>query len=39
MGNNHDKYFGSDKRKILILGLENAGKTGNFLKIKHYYII
>lgn len=21
MGNNHDKYFGSDKRKIVILGL------------------
>jgi GTPase SAR1 family protein len=29
MGNNHDKYFGSDKRKIIILGLENAGKTSN----------
>ena len=27
MGNNHDKYFGSDKRKIIILGLDNAGKT------------
>lgn len=29
MGNNHDKYFGSDKRKIIILGLDNAGKTSN----------
>ena len=28
MGNNHDKYFGKDKRKILILGLEKSGKTG-----------
>ncbi len=27
MGNNHDKYFGSDKRKIIILGLDNSGKT------------
>jgi len=21
MGNNHDKYFGKEKRKILVLGL------------------
>lgn len=27
MGNNHNKYFGSDRRKLLILGLETAGKT------------
>jgi GTPase SAR1 family protein len=27
MGNNHDKYFGSDKRKIIILGLDGSGKT------------
>lgn len=27
MGNNHDKYFGSDKRKIIILGLDDSGKT------------
>jgi len=27
MGNNHDKYFGNDKRKIIVLGLEGAGKT------------
>ena len=33
MGNNHDKYFGSDKRKIIILGLEKAGKTSKSSKI------
>ena len=27
MGNNHDKYFGKDKRKILVLGLPETGKT------------
>jgi len=27
MGNNHDHYFGKDKRKIIVLGLEGAGKT------------
>lgn len=27
MGNNHNKYFGTDRRKVLILGLETAGKT------------
>jgi GTPase SAR1 family protein len=29
MGNNHDKYFGKEKRKILILGLPDSGKTCN----------
>lgn len=27
MGNNHDQYFGKDKRKIIVLGLEGSGKT------------
>lgn len=27
MGNNHDKYFSKEKRKLLILGLEGAGKS------------
>lgn len=27
MGNNHEQYFGKDKRKIIVLGLEGAGKT------------
>lgn len=27
MGNNHDKYFGKEKRKILVLGLPGSGKT------------
>ena len=27
MGNNHDKYFGKDRRKILILGFPGTGKT------------
>ena len=30
MGNNHDQYFGKDKRKIIVLGLEGSGKTSNF---------
>ena len=29
MGNNHNKYFGQNKRKILILGLSTSGKTSN----------
>ncbi len=29
MGNNHDQYFGKDKRKVIVLGLEGAGKTSN----------
>jgi len=33
MGNNHDKYFGADKRKILVLGLDDSGKTSNHFKI------
>lgn len=37
MGNNHDKYFGSDKRKIIILGLEDAGKTSTSRLIHHSY--
>ena len=27
MGNNHDKYFGDNKRKVVILGPESSGKT------------
>jgi GTPase SAR1 family protein len=27
MGNNHGQYFGSSRRKILVIGLESAGKT------------
>lgn len=34
MGNNHNRYFGSEHRKILILGLESAGKTS-----KHRFIV
>jgi hypothetical protein len=30
MGNNHDQYFGKDKRKIIVLGLEGSGKTSKF---------
>lgn len=29
MGNNHNKYFNSQKRKVLILGLSASGKTSN----------
>lgn len=36
MGNNHDKYFGSDKRKIIILGLDNAGKTSKVWAISAF---
>lgn len=27
MGNNHDRYFDKSKRKVLLLGVSNAGKT------------
>lgn len=27
MGNNHDKYYAANKRKILILGPQECGKT------------
>lgn len=27
MGNNHEKYFSKEKRKLLILGLEGTGKS------------
>ena len=27
MGNNHDKYYAANKRKILILGPQEGGKT------------
>ena len=33
MGNaksHYEKYFGKSKRKILILGIEKSGKTGNY---------
>jgi hypothetical protein len=29
MGNNHNQYFGKDKRKIIVLGLEKSGKSSN----------
>jgi hypothetical protein len=29
MGNNHDQYFGKDKRKIIVLGLKDSGKSSN----------
>jgi GTPase SAR1 family protein len=29
MGNNHDKYFSKEKRKLLILGLNGVGKSSN----------
>jgi hypothetical protein len=31
MGNNHNKYFSGDKRKVLILGLSESGKTSTFI--------
>lgn len=27
MGNNHDQFFGKNKRKVLFLGMTDAGKT------------
>ena len=27
MGNNHEQYFGKNKRKVLLLGLSASGKT------------
>ncbi len=27
MGNNHNDFFGTNKRKVLFLGLAEAGKT------------
>ena len=34
MGNNHDKFFSKNKRKVLLLGLQNAGKTSiDFINI------
>ena len=33
MGNNHDKYFGKDQRKVLILGFPGSGKTSIYLCI------
>jgi hypothetical protein len=39
MGNNHDKYFGSDKRKIIILGLDDSGKTSTNSINKHFYVM
>ncbi|KAM3134739.1 hypothetical protein pb186bvf_013214 [Paramecium bursaria] len=27
MGNNHDKFFSKDKRKLLIIGLQGSGKS------------
>jgi GTPase SAR1 family protein len=31
MGNNHDKYFSKEKRKLLILGLNGVGKSSNII--------
>ena len=36
MGNNHEKFFSKNKRKILVLGLSDAGKTSfshNFISL------
>ena len=33
MGNNHNKYFGVNKRKILIVGLASSGKTSKISSI------
>jgi hypothetical protein len=30
MGNNYEKNFSKNTRKILVLGIENSGKTSNF---------
>jgi len=27
MGNNHSRWFGKNKRKVIFLGLENSGKS------------
>ena len=27
MGNNHNRWFGKNKRKVIFLGLENSGKS------------
>lgn len=31
MGNNHNKYFGANKRKIILVGLSASGKTSKYL--------
>ena len=33
MGNNHDKFFSKDKRKLLIVGLQGSGKSSNLIFI------
>ena len=42
MGNNHNQYFGKDKRKIIVLGLEDAGKTSKiyvmYLALVNYIV-
>ena len=32
MGNNHAKYFGKNKRKVIFVGLPGAGKTSNIYR-------
>lgn len=36
---NHDKWYSKEKRKVLLLGLDKAGKTClvEFLKSKHFF--
>ena len=33
MGNNHDKFFSKNKRKVLVLGITNAGKSSIIRRI------
>ena len=41
MGNtqHHRKYFGGKKRKFLILGLKNAGKSSKYLTLANIVFI
>lgn len=38
MGNNHNKHFSKQERKVLVLGVENTGKTTliNFMQSKPF---
>lgn len=31
MGNNHEKFFSKEKRKLLILGLNGVGKSSKII--------
>lgn len=35
MGNNHDKFFSKNKRKLLVLGVQDSGKSSK----KKYLLI